>query len=354
MADFFLILNERNIFNRAAVREAVRSGADVLALKITELSDALPALRSADEILAEVENAPKLAIILPSAVFSAGGEAEILNELTALNILDVFYFSVSEKNASILFDEENRRKSGSFARKYKSLLVMPWNIEDRKSLLRKAHENGFSGIIYQCALPDKKRGEYLAELRQIALETQNCGLKAGIAGNLQSPDIPRLLPYQPDYLEFIEETVTKQMSGYSRKEADLSRDIKVKRNSASVEKSKLGTDKILVSDFIVPLNIGAYNHEKGADQRVCFNVAAEIARISHIPHNMDDIFSYDIILDAISHLAGQGHWEFVENLAEELAAFLLGFPRVEQVTIRVEKLDLAPRAVGVEITRAKP
>ena len=44
----------------------------------------------------------------------------------------------------------------------------------------------------------------------------------------------------------------------------------------------------------------------------------------------------------------------METLAERIAAVLLAHARVTSVTVRVEKLDVGPAGVGIEITRDKP
>jgi dihydroneopterin aldolase len=49
----------------------------------------------------------------------------------------------------------------------------------------------------------------------------------------------------------------------------------------------------------------------------------------------------------------EGHVDLVEILAERIAGQVLGQPCVAKVVVRVEKLDLGPEAVGVEITREK-
>jgi len=42
------------------------------------------------------------------------------------------------------------------------------------------------------------------------------------------------------------------------------------------------------------------------------------------------------------------------RLAERIAAYVLAHPRVVRVTVRVEKLDIGPGGVGVEIVRERP
>ena len=65
------------------------------------------------------------------------------------------------------------------------------------------------------------------------------------------------------------------------------------------------------------------------------------------------IFSYDLILDAIRLVVGRGHVDFVETLAEEVAAILLQHARVRSVRVNIRKLDVIEGEVGIEIRRER-
>jgi dihydroneopterin aldolase len=119
-------------------------------------------------------------------------------------------------------------------------------------------------------------------------------------------------------------------------------------------KDDAATDRILVRDFVLPIRIGAYKHEREKAQNVRFNVDVGIVRSPHVAQDMRDVFSYDVILDGIRMLVAQEHIALVETLAERVAALILAQPRVVNVTVTIEKLDVGPGAVGVEITRKRP
>jgi dihydroneopterin aldolase len=68
---------------------------------------------------------------------------------------------------------------------------------------------------------------------------------------------------------------------------------------------------------------------------------------------MRDVLSYDVITDGIRLMTSEGHVALVETLAERIAEFVLDHPRVLRVTVRVEKLDVGPGQVGVEIERRR-
>src|ERR1700690_3659469 len=82
-------------------------------------------------------------------------------------------------------------------------------------------------------------------------------------------------------------------------------------------------------------------------------VEALLGRPGAPADNMRSIFSYDVILDAIRLVVGRGHVDFVETLAEEVAAVLLQHARVRSVRVNIRKLDVIEGAVGVEIRRER-
>jgi len=72
-----------------------------------------------------------------------------------------------------------------------------------------------------------------------------------------------------------------------------------------------------------------------------------------VAEDIRDVFSYDLITDSIRMVAAQEHIALMETLAERIAALILTYPRVASITVRVEKLDIGPGTVGVEIVRER-
>jgi dihydroneopterin aldolase len=101
------------------------------------------------------------------------------------------------------------------------------------------------------------------------------------------------------------------------------------------------------------MEIGAYRHEHGQAQKVRFDVTAFVERMPGVPREMRDIVSYDLILDGIRTIVAGGHVTLAETLAEEVAALVLRHPRVVRAMVRIQKLELGPGGVGVEIERVK-
>jgi dihydroneopterin aldolase len=86
---------------------------------------------------------------------------------------------------------------------------------------------------------------------------------------------------------------------------------------------------------------------------VRFDVRADVLRVTDHPEDMRHVFSYDIIMDGIRTIVARGHVQLSETLAEDVATLLLEHPRVMRVAVKVEKLELGPGGVGVEIERKK-
>jgi dihydroneopterin aldolase len=113
-------------------------------------------------------------------------------------------------------------------------------------------------------------------------------------------------------------------------------------------------DRVFVHNLVLDVEIGVYTHEKGVTQRVRFSVDVDLLPASG-PLN-DDIaraFDYDTIIKGIKNIIGRGHINLVETLAEEVARQCLAHPRAARATVKIEKLDKEPGAVGVEIVRSK-
>jgi dihydroneopterin aldolase len=237
-------------------------------------------------------------------------------------------------------------------------------------------KHGFHGAMIDTA--DKTKGRLLDHLAPERIpgfvdRARSLDLKIGLSGSLEAPDIPRLLPFSPDFIGFrgalcdrSQRTASIDPEAVARIRALIPEERRAGR-AASVDyrllaargyapgsvDPALGTDKIFVRDFVLPVQIGAYSFEHGHTQKVRFDVTADVLRVTKSPEDMRHVFSYDIIMDGIRTIVARGHVELSEALAEKVAAHVLTDPRVMRVTVRVEKLELGPGGVGVEIERKR-
>ena len=113
-------------------------------------------------------------------------------------------------------------------------------------------------------------------------------------------------------------------------------------------------DRISLRDHVVEVEIGAFQKERGHRQRVMFNVVVEVRPVP-LPLNddVDRILSYDRITEAIAAELAAQRLNLLETLAERVAERILAEPQAMRAFVRVEKLDLGPYKLGVEIVRSR-
>lgn len=242
-------------------------------------------------------------------------------------------------------------------------------------------QNGFAGTMVDTA--DKRNGRLfehmdIAAIGQFVDVARTHGLMAGLAGSLEPPDIPRLLLLAPDVLGF-RRALCAEQDRTARIDAAAIDVVRAlipadprRLNSAIAAPAKIDyrllaargysfdprnddgeSDRIFVRDFVLPIRIGAYAHERNMPQRVRFDVDVNVLRPDHPAQDIRDVFSYDLITDSIRMIVAEEHISLVEMLAERIAALILTHRRVTCVTVRVEKLDVGPGGIGVEIVRRR-
>ncbi|MDX5349219.1 MAG: dihydroneopterin aldolase [Paracoccaceae bacterium] len=113
-------------------------------------------------------------------------------------------------------------------------------------------------------------------------------------------------------------------------------------------------DRISLRDHVVEADIGAFQKERGHKQRLRFNVVVEVRPVTEpLEDDVDRILSYDRITEAIAAELGAERLNLLETLAERVAERILAEPAAMRVFVRIEKLDIGPYALGVEIVRSR-
>ena len=111
-------------------------------------------------------------------------------------------------------------------------------------------------------------------------------------------------------------------------------------------------DRISIRDYIKEVEIGAFQVERNLIQRVKFNVVVEVAPgSSSSSDDVDDILSYDMIIEAIDDQLNFERLNLLETLAERVSDQILSHKQAVRVFTRIEKLDRIPGSLGVEIVR---
>jgi dihydroneopterin aldolase len=278
--------------------------------------------------------------------------------------------------------EDCLRALAAPARRTKIIGVMFADRGADQALLPLMAECGLAGVMLDTAR--KGSGSLLEHMDITALAEFIAAARAralliGLAGSLEIPDIPRLLPLAPDLLGFrgalcvgqqrtaaiapesvrlVRELIPldERSAGFAGSGSDRIdyRLLAARGYSVDADRQGAPADRTFVRDFVLPVRIGAYARERDKPQRVRFNVDVQVLRPSHAAEDMRDVFSYDVVTDGIRMIVAREHIALLETLAERVAALVLAHDRVLRVTVRAEKLDVGPGGVGVEITRERP
>ena len=121
---------------------------------------------------------------------------------------------------------------------------------------------------------------------------------------------------------------------------------------AKYEQSNPALDRISIRDYIKEVEIGAFQVERDLTQRVKFNVVVEVSdSSSSSSDDVDDILSYDMIIEAIDEQLNFERLNLLETLADRVSEQILSHQQAIRVFIRIEKLDRIPGSLGVEIVR---
>jgi dihydroneopterin aldolase len=113
-------------------------------------------------------------------------------------------------------------------------------------------------------------------------------------------------------------------------------------------------DRISLRDYIVDVEIGAFQAERGVTQRISFNIVVEVSPLTGpIDDDVDRILSYDKVTEAIAFELADERLNLLETLAERVADRILLEPQAMRTFVRIEKLDRGSGALGVEIVRAR-
>ena len=114
--------------------------------------------------------------------------------------------------------------------------------------------------------------------------------------------------------------------------------------------------KVLIKELILNLKLGYYDFEKNKPQKVKFSL--EIDYEDKKPTNDKDIKSivnYGKVVDLITRLVKNKHYNFLETLAEDVFDKLFKDKRIAKITLQIEKLEILKEcaSVGIQITKKR-
>ena len=108
---------------------------------------------------------------------------------------------------------------------------------------------------------------------------------------------------------------------------------------------------VRIDRLTLPIRIGILDHERTGPQTVEISIAMAV-RDGLLP---DDYVSYAPVVEHLIALSESGrHIDLVEDLTDEIFAFLFADDRIAEATVTVMKPDIFTQAggVGVTVTRA--
>lgn len=112
---------------------------------------------------------------------------------------------------------------------------------------------------------------------------------------------------------------------------------------------------VTVRGLVLLCSIGIRVREREQRQRV--RVSVDLVAADPFPaEERRRIINYEKVVAAIREIAKAGHIDLCEGFAERVCAACLEDPRVERVSVWVEKLDVFPdtEGVGAVIERSRP
>jgi FolB domain-containing protein len=363
-----------SVSNPAEAEAVWAGGADIIDLKDPAKGalGALDASVAAGIVRAVGKRRPVSAV----AGASLGSPTALAGEVAAMAAAGVDYVKVGVSS-----DEAGAgcvRALAPQARNTKLVGVLFADCAPDLDLLRVMAGSGFAGAMLDTA--KKSAGRLLDHMDIAALDRfigrcRENRLMPGLAGSLEAPDVPRLLPLEPDYLGFrgslchgrvredaidpasvrlIRDLIPREADAAAlRNEPGIDWRLLLGRGYVAAKERFVETDLIFVHDLELPCAIGAYDFERGHTQNVRFNIDADVRRNDARFDDMRGVFSYDVIIDSIKIILGRGHVDLIETLASGIADEILRYPCVARVCVRIEKLDVVRGTVGVEIKRER-
>ena len=114
--------------------------------------------------------------------------------------------------------------------------------------------------------------------------------------------------------------------------------------------------KIIVRDLLLNIVIGYYRSEKIKKQNVKFNIELDYTdQKNHNDKDIKSIVDYGRVVKTIKTLTKNKHYNFLENLAEDIFDELFKDNRINKIRTKIEKLDAIKEtaSVGIEITKKR-
>lgn len=116
-----------------------------------------------------------------------------------------------------------------------------------------------------------------------------------------------------------------------------------------------GLRHVFVNRLAVEASIGIHPHERENKQTIWLTIDAGVLEESASAEAIGDVVCYEDMCKIATALAGDGHIDLVETLAERIADRLMEDPRLVQIRVQIEKPQAIDQAasVGIAISRLR-
>ena len=114
--------------------------------------------------------------------------------------------------------------------------------------------------------------------------------------------------------------------------------------------------KVIITDLSLLLSIGIHDFEKIKKQEVKFNIDVHIDPFLFPSENkLSSIVNYETIIQIISKLTKNKHYELLESLAEDIFIELFKNNNIHKIKLKVEKTQIIKNtsSVGIEIIKKR-
>ena len=128
--------------------------------------------------------------------------------------------------------------------------------------------------------------------------------------------------------------------------------VKIDKNKSLFNYEK----KVLIKELILNIKLGYFDFEKKKPQKVKFSLEANY--MDKKPTNDKDlksIVNYDKLVRLIKKLVKNRHYNFLETLAEDIFDELFKDKRIDNIVLKIEKLEIIKdcSSVGIQISKKR-
>lgn len=110
---------------------------------------------------------------------------------------------------------------------------------------------------------------------------------------------------------------------------------------------------LLLEDYEKSVNLGVFHSEHDIAQKIRFDIALKVHnQIPKTDQDIDQILSYDMIIEAIETTLAARRYALLERMADDIADALFHYPNAQSVKISIRKLErLETGKLGITLKR---